>query len=185
MLIPQLAFDDATGVILQWRDHQWVNNYNPWFSLVMRTNHDCQYLFMQTHVLAIIYYTMKYISKAEDNTHSKLTIAAAVAKAHSMSSNNIRDSGKSMLIKTYNKLSSHREVGSPEMIWHLLDYSDVLTGGTFQNIYATHLLDHLKALNNRQDDLTPTELGDSSIVRVRMTADVSRMWLWYCTPLEK
>lgn len=95
----------------------------------MRTNHDCQYLFTQIHALAIIYYTMKYISKAEENTHSKLTIAAAVAKALGASTNNNgRDQGKSMLIKTYNKLTSHREVGIPETISHLLDYADVLTG---------------------------------------------------------
>jgi hypothetical protein len=69
-LVLQSAFDEATGVLLQQRDHEWVNNYNPWFSLTMHTNHDCQYLFTQIHALAIIYYTMKYISKAEDNTHS-------------------------------------------------------------------------------------------------------------------
>src|SRR5579859_3723596 len=100
-LVPHTAFDETTGVILQQRDHQWVNNYNPWFSLVMRTNHDCQYLFTQIHALAIIYYTMKYISKAEENTHSKLTIAAAVAKALDTSKNNGWDQGKSMLIRTY------------------------------------------------------------------------------------
>src|SRR5271163_2404128 len=119
----------------------------------MRTNHDCQYLFTQIHALAIIYYTMKYISKAEENTHSKLTIAAAVTKALSASKNNGRDQGKSMLIKTYNKLTSHR--GIPEAISHLLDYPDVLTGATFENIYTTHLLNRLKAYNNGQDDLTP------------------------------
>jgi PIF1-like helicase len=172
MLIPHTIFDEATGVILQQRDHQWVNNYNPWFSLTMRTNHDCQYLFTQIHALAIIYYTMKYISKAEDNTHSKLTIAAAVAKALSASNKNGQDPGKSMLIKTYNKLSSHREVGIPEAISHMLDYDDVLTGATFQNIYTTHLLNHLKAYNDGLDDITPTELGDSSIVRDRNTVSI-------------
>jgi hypothetical protein len=90
-----------------------------------------------------LYYTMKYISKAEDNTHSKaLTVTSAVAKALS-ASNNGHDQGRSMLIKTYNK-SRHREVGIPDAISHLLDYSDVLTGATFQNIYTTHLLNHLR-----------------------------------------
>jgi len=84
-LIPHTVFDEGTGVILQQRDHQWLNNYNPWFSLAMRMNHDCQYLFTQIHALAIIYYTMKYISKAEENAHSKLTIAAAVTRALAMS----------------------------------------------------------------------------------------------------
>src|SRR5579859_1872006 len=166
-LVPHTVFDEATGVILQQRGHQWLNNYNPWFSLAMRTNHDCQYLFTQIHALAIIYYTMKYISKAEENTHSKLTIAAAVARALATSKLDGRDEGKSMLVKTYNKLSSHREVGIPEAISHLLDYPDALSSGTFQNIHTTHLLNHLKALNSGQDDLTPMDMGDSSILRVR------------------
>ena len=93
----------------------------------MRTNHDCQYLFTQIHALTIIYYTIKYISKAEENTHSKLTIAAAVAKALTTAKPNGRDHRKSMLIKTYNRLSSHREVGIPEALSHLLDYPDALT----------------------------------------------------------
>src|SRR5271169_5631552 len=41
ILVPGTVFDETTGVILQ-RDHQWLNNYNPWFSLMTRTNHDCQ-----------------------------------------------------------------------------------------------------------------------------------------------
>ena len=173
MLVPHTAFDETTRVIRQQRDHEWVNNYNPWFSLIMRANHDCQYLFTQIHALAVIYYTMKYISKAEENTHSKLTIAAAVAKALSASmTNNSWDKGKSMLIKTYNKLTRHREVGIPEAISHLLDYPDVLTGATFENIYTTHLLNHLKAYNNVQDDLTPTGLGDSSIFRIRNSISI-------------
>src|SRR5579859_3311617 len=171
-LVPHTVFDEAMGVILQQRGPQWLNNYNPWFSLAMQTNHDCQYLFTQIHTLAIIYYTMKYISKAEENAHSKLTIAAAVARALSASENNGRDQGKSMLIKTYNKLSSHREVGIPEAISHLLDYPDVLTGATFENIYTTHLLNHVKAYNNGQDELIPTDLGDSSIVRIRNTVSI-------------
>src|SRR5579859_1027972 len=166
-LIPHTVFDEAMGVILQQQDCQWLNNYNPWFSLAMQTNHDCQYLFTQIHALAIIYHTMKYISKAEENAHSKLTIAATVARALATSKPDGRDEGKSMLIKTYKKLSSHREVGIPEAISHLLDSPDALFSGTFQNIHTTHLLNHVKALNSGQDDLTPTDMGDSSILRVR------------------
>src|SRR5579859_5479707 len=138
----------------------------------MHTNHNCPYLFMQIHALAIIYYTMKYISKAEENTHSKLTIMAAVVKALSASENNGRDQGKSMLIKTYNKLSSHREVGIPEAISHLLDYPDVLTGAAFKNIYMTHLLNHVTAYNNGLGELIPTDLGDSSIVCIHNTVSI-------------
>jgi hypothetical protein len=94
---------------------------------MMRINHDCQYLFIQIHTLAIIYYMMKYISKTEDNTYSKLMIAAAVIKILITSKSDGQDEEKSMLIKTYNKLSSHHEIGIPEIISHLLDYSDALT----------------------------------------------------------
>src|SRR5579859_8023594 len=65
----------------------------------MRANHDCQYLFTRTHALAIIYYVMKYISKAETSTYSKLTIAAAVAKALATTPKRSKDIGKSMLVK--------------------------------------------------------------------------------------
>src|SRR5579859_3291263 len=81
----------------------------------------------------------------------KITITAAAAKALSASENNGWDQGKSMLIKTYNKLSSHHEVGIPEAISHMLDYPDVLTGATFENVYTTHLLNHLKVYNNGLD----------------------------------
>ena len=77
----------------------------------MRTNHDCQYLFTRTHALAVVYYVMKYISKAETSTYSKLTIAAAVARALATTPKGSKDIGKSMLVKTYNKLASHRELG--------------------------------------------------------------------------
>jgi len=71
----------------------------------MHTNHDCQYLFSQTEALAKIYYTMKYITKAEDGTQSKLTITAAITKAFTISRRD--DKGKAMLLCTYNKISSH------------------------------------------------------------------------------
>jgi len=81
-----------------------------------------------------------------------------------------------MLIKTYNKLSSHREVGIPEAISHMLDYPDVLTGATFENVYTTHLLNHLKAYNNGLDNCPLTDLGDSSIVRTRNTISIVTMF---------
>src|SRR5579859_3608993 len=112
---------------------------------------------------------MKYISKAEENTHSKLTTTAAVVKALSASENNGRDQGKSMLIKTYNRLSSHCEVGIPEALSHLLDYPDALTDAIFQSVHTTHLLNHLKSLNDGQDDLTPMDLGESTIIQERGT----------------
>jgi hypothetical protein len=163
-LIPETVFDDSTGVILQRLDREWLNYYNPWLSLVMRTNHDSQYLFSQTEALAKIYYTMKYITKTEGSTYSKLTIAAAVAKA--LTNSGRRDKGKAMVIRTYNKISSHREVGIPEAISHLLDLPDVLTGAIFENVHTTHLLNHLKSLNGRADEIPAPGLGEASIVRV-------------------
>jgi hypothetical protein len=62
----------------------------------------------------------------------------------------------------------------PEALSHLLDFPDVLTGATFQNIHTTHLLHHIKALDGDGDQPFSTDLGDSSIVRVRnKTANVS------------
>jgi hypothetical protein len=166
-LIPHTAFDETTGVIVQKRDHEWLNNYNLWFSLVMRTNHDSQYLFNQEDALARIYYVMKYVSKTEETTYSKLTIAAAVAKELSKSRTAVCSKGKSMLIRTYNKISSHREVGVPEAISHLLDFPDTITGAIFENIHTTHLLDYLKAPSGDRDEPSLRDSGDSSIVRVR------------------
>jgi hypothetical protein len=73
--------DEFTGIILRKWDHEWLNNYNPWLCLIMHTNHDFQYLFSQTEALAKIYYTMKYITKTEDSTYSKLMIMAAITKS--------------------------------------------------------------------------------------------------------
>lgn len=167
LVLPKTVFDDSTGVILQKRDREWLNNYNLWFSLIMRTNHDSQFLFSQTEALAKIYYTMKYITKTEETTYSKLTIAAAVAKAVTQSGRH--DKGKLMLIRTFNKISSHREVGIPEAISHLLDFPDTLTGAIFENIHTTHLLNYLKKFDavHDEDELWTTDMGESSIVRVR------------------
>jgi len=162
ILVNHTVFDDETGVILQRRDHEWLNNYNPWFSLIMRSNHDCQYLFTQIHTLAIIYYIIKYISKAELNTYSKLTIAAAVSKSLTTSRGKM-DPGKTMLLRTYNELSSHREVGIPEALSHLLDYPNTLTSGVFNNLHTTYLLNYRKS---HQELALVGESSDASIIRV-------------------
>ena len=164
-LVSSTVFDDETGVILQKRDNEWLNNYNAWFSVIMRANHDCQYLFTRTHALAIIYYIMKYISKAETSTYSKLTIAAAVAKALMTTPKGSKDIGKSMLVKTYNKLASHRELGVPEAISHLLDFPDHFTDAVFSNIHTTHLLNYLK-YSSANDSSEEIDSGDSTVVRV-------------------
>ena len=165
-LVSSTVFDDDTGVILQKRDNEWVNNYNPWFSIIMRANHDCQYLFTRTHALAIVYYVMKYISKAETSTYSKLTIAAAVAKTLTTKPKGSKDIGKSMLIKTYNKLASHRELGVPEAISHLLDFPDHFTDAVFSNMHTTHLLNYYLKYSGANDSPEETGSRDSAIVRV-------------------
>ena len=72
--------EPETGLIQLKRDDAWMNGYNPWIMLMLRANRDCKFLFSQIYALAIIHYVMKYISKPEHTTHSKLTIAAAVRK---------------------------------------------------------------------------------------------------------
>src|SRR5947207_6511225 len=113
---------------------------------MMHSNHDIQFLFTKNHALSVINYVMKYISKPEDSLHSKLAIAAAVRKDISATntgrSSNF-DFGKSMLIKTSNKLDSHREVGLPEIVSHLLDFPDHYTGASFRKAHTTQLLKYI------------------------------------------
>ena len=58
-IVPETSFDDITGLIHIKRDHPWLNDYNKWISIIMRANHDCQFLFIKNHALAIIHYVMK------------------------------------------------------------------------------------------------------------------------------
>ena len=105
-------------------------------------NHDVQFLFTKNHALAIVYYIMKYISKPEATLHSKLTVCAAMRKTMTTSPQPDSDSyiAKMMLLKTYNKLDSLREVSVPEAISHLLKFPDHYTDATFVNIHTTHVL---------------------------------------------
>jgi hypothetical protein len=107
-----------------------------------------------------MYYILKYISKPEEATHSKLIIAAAVHKDLSQESfNNTEvDLVKKILHKTYNKLLAHRKAGTPEAISHLLHLPEQLADAMFATLHTTHLLryinrDHqrLEPLNNNDD----------------------------------
>ena len=145
-LIKKMYFDPETGVVELERDDEWLVGYNSWLSLMMRANHDGQFLFTKNHALSVIHYIMKYISKPEDSLHSKLAIAAAVRKEISVANTNRSadfDLGKSMLIKTANKLDSHREVGLPEIVSHLLDFPDHYTGASFRKLHTTQLLKYI------------------------------------------
>src|SRR5438046_9070885 len=93
---------------------------------------------------------MKYISKPEAALHSKLTIAAAVRKAlPAILSSPTTDLGRKMILKTYNKLDSHREVGIPEAISHLLGFPDHYTEKKFHYIHTTLLLQYIKTRSQR------------------------------------
>src|SRR5436190_19332981 len=106
--------DPATGVIWLERDDRWLNAYSPWLSLMIRANHDIQILLTKDHVLAAIFYILKYVCKAEETLHSKLTIAAAHRKAFTSTSPANTLDGRCMILQVYNKIESHREVGVPE-----------------------------------------------------------------------
>src|SRR5256885_10622723 len=97
----------------------------------MRANHDCQFLFTKNHALTIIHYVMKYISKPEAALHSKLTIAAAVCKGLPEIPSSSTDLGRKMILKTYNKLDSHCEVGIPEAISHFQTITQTKHFSTF------------------------------------------------------
>src|SRR5436305_11796499 len=109
--------------------------------MIMHANHDCQFLFIKNHVLVIIYYVMKYIFKFEITLHSKFTIAVAVCKALSIIfSFFTTDRRRKMILKTYNKLNSHREINISETISHFLRFSDHYIDKNFQYIHIIHLL---------------------------------------------
>jgi len=71
-----------------------------------------------------------------------------------------------MLIKTYNKLDSHREVGLPEIISHLLDFPDHYTGATFRKVHTTQLLKYI----------TLAYGSEPSIPRPQTTCDEDSEW---------
>src|SRR6266496_148625 len=108
-LITETQLDPDTGVVELEHDDEWLVSYNSWLSLMMRVNHDCQFLFTKNRALLVIHYIMKYISKPKDSLHSKLSIATATQKSLNATNADCTtnfDLRKSMLIKTYNKLNS-------------------------------------------------------------------------------
>ena len=150
-LVEITAMDPDTGVIWLERDHRWLNAYNPWLSLMIRANHDIQILLTQDHVLAAIFYILKYICKPEETLHSKLTIAAAHRKAFTSTSPTNTVDGRRMILQIYNKIESHREVGVPEAISHLLHYPDLYASMTFQSINTTQLWFYVTKLQDTYD----------------------------------
>ena len=97
---------------------------------------------------------MKYITKFEAPSHTKLTVAAAVRDAmQNLNANYMSDVDilKRFLLKTYNKLDTQREVGVPEAISHLLDISDHYTEATFGRLHTSHLLQYVKQFCHSED----------------------------------
>src|SRR5436305_14869116 len=101
-------FNEITNIIYIKRDHCYFNNYNKWFSIMIRDNHDVQFLFIKNHVLVIVYYIMKYILKSKVALHSKLIICVIMRKIMITFFQFSFDSyiAKMMLFKTYNKLNN-------------------------------------------------------------------------------
>ena len=118
-------------------------------------NHDCQFLFTKDYAISIIYYIMKYISKPETASHTKLTIAAAVRDAMQNSTTSYMadvDITKRFLIKTYNKLDTLREVGVPEAISHLLNIPDHYTDAVFERLHTSHLRRYIDRFSQDKHD---------------------------------
>ena len=115
--------------------------------------------------------------------HAKLTIAAAVRKemvvARQQSNATSTDPSKSMLIKLCNKLQSHREVGLPEAISHLLDFPDHYTKATFIKLHTKHLLSYIaqlwKLLSLPQPNHTATPDSNHEQIEVPNDFDVNLM----------
>jgi ABC-type dipeptide/oligopeptide/nickel transport system ATPase component len=171
-LVPCTQMDPETGVISIQRDHEWLNGYNKWFSLMTHANHDCQFLFTKDHAIAIIYYILKYITKPEATLHTKLTVAAAVRDAmQNLSANYMSDVDitKRFLLKTYNKLDTQREVGVPEAISHLLSVPDHYTEAKFERLHTSHLLQYIKQFSQTEEkdqssDQEQDEMLDSQLI---------------------
>jgi hypothetical protein len=110
-------------------------------------------------------YIMKYISKPEDSLHLQLAIAAVVRKDMKVANMNGAvdfDLEKSFLVKTYNKLISHREVGLPEMISHLLDLPNHYTSASFRKVHTTQLLKYMTQAYDGDPSNHPTTVPDYS-----------------------
>ena len=171
-LVPRAHFDADTGVIEIKRDDEWLNGYNEWLSLMTHANHDCQFLLTKDHAISIIYYIMKYISKPEAALHTKLTIAAAVRDAlqNSSTANYMSDVdiSKQFLLKTYNKLDTQREVGTPEAISHLLDISDHYTDSIFERLHTSHLLRYIKRFSHDTDGELDTDDEMNDVLDARV-----------------
>lgn len=179
-IIPESTMDSQTGLIQLKRDHAWVNPYNSRITIMLGVNHDCQFLFSQIHALCSVNYVMKYITKREQSLHAKLTIAAAVRKemvvAHQQSNSIGPDPSKSMLIKLCNKLQSHREVGLPEAISHLLGFPDHYTKATFIKLHTKHLLSYIARLWKLLSLLrTTTQDPDHEQIEISNDFDVNLM----------
>jgi hypothetical protein len=72
---------------------------------------------------------------------------------------------KMMLLKTYNKLDSLREVGVPEAISHLLTFPDHYNDARFVNIHTTHSSCHMHDLVQNQlidDDIEEGDFNSES-----------------------
>ena len=126
---------------------------------MITANHDIQILLTKDHVLAAIFYILKYECKPEETLHSKLTIAAAHRTAFASASPANTLNGRRMILQIYNKIESHWEVGVPEAISHLLDYPDHYSNMTFENINTTQLWLYITRFHNRQDIISDNLKG--------------------------
>jgi hypothetical protein len=176
-LCESTAMDPLTGVIRLRRDDPWLNGYNPWIALTLRSNHDVQFLLTKDHALSIVYYIIKYISKNEQTLHSKLSIAAAVRAAQLVSTAANTEIGKQMIRKVYNKIESHREVGLPEAVSHLLELPDYYTDADFPNINTTQLLSYFKQPNSSSlagviNNLATTDVEDRDSVQDMLDSQI-------------
>jgi hypothetical protein len=105
--------------------HPYMNNYNRWFSIATRGNHNIQFLFTKTYSLAIIHHITKYISKPEAPLHSKLTTLQPYERQCPLQLDLVPTlilQIKQKMLKLSNKLGSLREVRVPKAISHFLKF---------------------------------------------------------------
>lgn len=72
---------DSNGTIRLRRDNIWVNPWNPAIALLIRSNHDINFIPSSIKALALIHYIIKYATKGDCSQYQRVMAAAIVKKA--------------------------------------------------------------------------------------------------------
>ena len=101
----------------------------------MRANHDFQLIYRKMKYLALLYYITDYSTKIEQKTHHSLVIAAGFQRAFTKNPTLPPEQlGRLLIVKTYNKFATDRELSGVEIANVLLDQNEYYSSRQFVNI---------------------------------------------------